>query len=257
MLALLAPLACNAITGLDIDYRVKSDAGDSAVDPDRDSSRGETTDARFCVRMGKGAEFCEDFEQGDAGSFSAESIIDNAAGSFALVDGAGLGGSRGLDVTMTQLGGGSTHAWLAAQLAGAPTDFSQHVLEFDFQEVGDTTFTYVAVGALTFLANQSQYGVVLLEHDFMGRGPPRVPDPPKVPSNNSWHHAKVELKRSGGDAPYVLTVQIEGTIVDSDASIVLPSNNVSEVRIGAFSTTENPGANVHMRFDNVIVRRVR
>jgi hypothetical protein len=257
--------ACNAITGLDEDYHVASDAragGQDASRPDAptddvvtppDGSVPDSSVDASCAAVD--AELCLDFEQPDAG---ASSYLKNnvADASIAVEPGAGMGGTGGLVVSLARgAGGASSSVWFARAMpiTKLPREFTHYEVEVDVK-AGTTALDYVALAILAFgddATSNTDYGIALYTDAISKLN--GIGDAGAVAAGTAWHHVDLKLERVGDGPSFTRKLTIDGTPIDT-SPVTPPATGRSEARLGAFYSSMG-GGSLTVTFDRLVVRR--
>ncbi len=269
--------ACNLIAGLGEDFVVDPDAAGGPVTPTEGGTDGQadaatdgppTTDAPtdrfvpdaavllFCDLADTGTNgngFCDDFES-DAGppEFGWTSVLIERDASVRVSPKVGVGGSRGLDVYLSQPTGGSSNVWLAKTLTTAVSD-TRVELEFEFNVASPVTIFSAGLGMLTFPAGGSpkEFGISTYMNASVISQLGTIDAQQKAISPNKWYRTLVVLDRPNTGALFSETVTVDGTVVDTVSNIT-PAGS-TEIRLGLFSTAGSTGS-MRVRFDHVVVR---
>lgn len=273
-------LACNALSGLDEDYRLRearSEGEDSGSEPDADGGSrpweaGAPSDARTdpldsggpfrCPEpTPPGVVFCDDFEDASrtAPAFGWTEGALSTGGALTIEGGAGRGGSRALRATVVASGkSASSNLWVKVPVSWR-TD-QKLTMSFSFRL--EAASTYAVLGAVEFGGREHGLAVYTSagdcggapscvdENDQQDRGHDPTGARPRDPS--SWYRAVVTLTPSGGG--FAGTVAVDGEALYSASVGAMPAGPVpKEVRIGAGAFYSGQSGSATVYVDDVLV----
>jgi hypothetical protein len=258
--------ACNAISGLDTDYKVNETSGTlgPALDAGRDSPASNPIDSGTgAVDCPPASVFCETFENLSVGSSPFGWGRDERAGGVPeVVAGSGFESGHGLHAKVSRPDEcpGSCAVAIWRDVSGGLSDGQTLTVSFRFRvKAADNEYAVIAAVQL----NRKEYGLAVYRN-------------PDCPTSNTcldendlngahqfngatqytaseWHRGRVVVARHG--LTFGGQVYVDETQVDDRSNDALPSGspNSVEVGVGAFFTGSN--GVVETDLDNVIVTR--
>ncbi len=260
-IAVVAPLvalaACNALSGLDEDFVLKTSPtvpDDAAVtneggiaDAGADASDAEAAGDASATWCPTNAAWCEDWDE----RTSAWDRDETTFGTLSVEAGQGIGGSKALHAHVNDASVSRKVVRWRALGTSVPTG-TRVWLTFAFR-IASTSIDYGVIGALQ--ANntnqgRTEYGLALYEgcpgscldennpseeglHPFLAQ---------TTYGLDRWHRAEISVERNGGI--YTGTVKVDGKPVDTNGFTYwgTPQEpSIVEVGIGAFFTSADQG----------------
>jgi hypothetical protein len=261
--------ACEAISGLDVEYRLEGaepspdDGGNEASVPDVVSTvaadaNAADVDARpsWCPDA---AVLCEDWDTRHAKWTRTQAV----GGDSGVEDNVGIDGSKALHAQVVNTVGNSRAAvqWATIGEQGdAFPDGRSYALTFSFRLPNDG-IDYAVLGAIQVNNTQpsmnTEYGVARYQNCSSANTLPCIDEnnPPDEGLHsfethfgydagwkNEWHRALVKVQRSG--TKYLGTVEVDGVVLDSNGPTYFGTSGVPtvvEVGVGLFFTGTLPG----------------
>lgn len=276
VIALAAFLAaCNALTGLDDEFRLATTAGAEAGTPDPAEAAAPDVDARApgddarapdagdagtCAAFTAPGTFCTDFEDTAVGppAFGWDpSGGERNGGDIAVEPGVGVGGSRGLRARATADGGASLKVSLWKTLPG-PTNMRMDELELRFAfRIASSTMDYAALATFAFpqTNNLLTFGLGWYGDHLDTSSPPGPKDPTTFAGGvGAWHAGRVTMTRDATSGTYTLQTAVDGAVVDTKPGLSIGAPTSVQIRLGAYFTSVAP-ATLDVTFDDVVATR--